>query len=202
MRIPNRWYCLCSRVSGLIAGPANTPPGIGRGFTPTAALVMMLLVFGVSCSITQGGADSSGQPTGYGAIIYLNKSSFLVQAISALAYKGEPPVVWVNAVAPGTWDPLLFECGFTQVSLVSAIPISLSTGTEGETVDFELDALRDEKELTCGSLIVVTISDGPSENGAPPLTLTVERLPETLPAPLSDNPTSAVSPGNAGRSEW
>ena len=180
---------------------SDTNPTASRGLKPAARsrsaprcffpLVAPLLVLLVSCSALQG------QPSGYAAIIYLNRSSFLVQGISAFAYEGQPPIVWVNAVGPGSWEPLLFECGFTQVSLVSVIPIDLTTGLEGETVEFNLDPLRDGEELTCGSLIVVTISDTPDGQGPAALTLKVERFPDPLPETLRELPRSALNPGAA-----
>lgn len=107
------------------------------------------MVFGISCSALQGVTDESADPTGYGAIIYLNRSAALVQTVAALAYSGEPPIVWVNAVAPDTWKSLVFECEFTQIALVSAIPVDLTTGKEGETVPFDGDPLREGREIMC-----------------------------------------------------
>lgn len=161
------------------------------------SLLAPLLVLLVSCSALEGQPDLSGQPSGYAAIIYLNHSSFLVQGVAALAYEGQPPIVWVNAVGPDSWEPLLFDCGFTQVILVSAIPVDLTTGQEGETVLFNLDPLRDGHELTCGSLIVITISDTTGEEGATGLTLKVEMFPDPLPETLRERPRSALSPGAA-----
>lgn len=161
---------------------------VPKHLVPLFALLLVLLV---SCSALQG------QPSGYAAIIYLNRTSFLIQGISALAYQGQPPIVWVNAVAPGSWEPLLFDCGFTQVSLVSVIPIDLTTGQEGETVEFNLDAMRDGHELMCGSLVVVTISETPNEQGPGGLTLSVERFPDPLPETVRERPSSALNPGAA-----
>ena len=83
MRISNLTFRTLNHATDANARACKNPPSMRRGFARSAALVVILLVVGVSCSITQGVAGPSAPPDGYSGIVYLNRSSFLVQAISA-----------------------------------------------------------------------------------------------------------------------
>lgn len=123
---------------------------------------------------------SQTDPPGYVGILYLNRSSLLAQPIVALSYPDTPPVVWVNSVAPDSWDSLLVECGMNQLTFVGTVPVTLATGEAGERVDYTGAPLVTREQIVCGSLVVIEISDAPADAGGPPLVAEVRTVPESL----------------------
>lgn len=165
--------------------------------SPAVYLLLFLTIAGLGCPSLEGQEPGPTPPSGYSGILFLNSGKSLVQTIIALTYPSEPPIVWVNAVAPRSWDPLLFDCGYTEVNLVSAIPVNLATGLEGETVEFGGDPLRTGEALICGSLIVVEVDDTTNPDGSTGLQLSTRTIPDTLPQNPASFTTSAVAPGPA-----
>lgn len=123
---------------------------------------------------------SQTDPPGYVGVLFLNRSTLLAQPIIALSYPKMPPVVWVNSVAPDSWDSLLVECGMDQFTFVGTVPVTLSTGAEGERVDYTGAPLVNREQIVCGSLVVIEISDGPAGADGSPVVATVRTVPETL----------------------
>jgi len=140
--------------------------------------------------------------TGYAGVLYLNKSKSLAQTILALGYPSEPTIVWVNAVAPNSWESIVIECGFNTVDFVSAIPVSLTTGEEGEQVEDDQAPMNIGEDLICGSLIVIEISDGNAEEGKRLWSLTFGPFPQSSRKP---RPRSRPQPSHPVRrpiSSW
>lgn len=162
----------------------------------TFSSFLWLLMIGIGCSSLQGQEPAvPADLDGYAGILYLNHSRSLAQTILALAYSGHPPIVWVNAVAPNSWESLVVECGFNSVDFVSALPVNLATGLEGEQIEDDQSPLQIGEDLVCGSLIVIEISDGDIDAGEPVLLFDVHTIPAVVPQNAEQVTTSAISPG-------
>ena len=126
--------------------------------------------------------DATQPPSsGYVGVVYLNHSKSLVEPILVLTYPKQPPLVWVNAVAPESWESILPEWGLTQLTLVGVVPVDLKTGTAGQRVDYSGKALTARQDIASGSIVVVEISDAPA-GSSPSLIINVRTVPDTLTA--------------------
>lgn len=152
---------------------------IGAGLLPLA---------GVDCLTTSGVdplsafLDTTQVPSsGYVAVVYLNHSKTLVTPILVLTYPKQPPLVWVNSVAPESWESILPEWGLTQLTLVGIVPVDLKTETTGQRIDYSGKALTARQDIASGSIVVVEIFDAPV-GATSPLSIQVRTVPDTLTA--------------------
>lgn len=136
--------------------------------------------------------DDTGEPlappTGSAAILFINKSSRLVQNLIAVEHEGLTPQIWATPVTPTSWDSLVFDCPFQRVRIIGTTPVDLITGEQGAEITFDGSPFTSGNQVACGSLIVVETSDN-AEGG---VDLNVRTLPELL----ADVPTQAArAPG-------
>lgn len=133
--------------------------------------------------------DFTASPRGYVAVVFLNRSRTLAQPIVTTVYAGQPRITWQHAVAPGTWDSLLIECGVSEIELVGVVPIDLERNVARRQVDFDGAPLRAAEDFACGSMIVVEIDDAGES-----VRLAASVVPEFSPqAEVPD--TSPLAPG-------
>jgi hypothetical protein len=115
--------------------------------------------------------------------------------ITSVSYPDQPPIVWVTAVAPNSWDSLVLECGFNQVAVLRGIPVSLETGLEGATTDLQDPVFVAGTDIDCGSILVADINDPANPGTGPSLDITLQTIPEKL-DPDGSPTQSALAPGS------
>jgi|GEM_PF-2882458 len=116
-------------------------------------------------------------PAGYVAVVFLNRSTRLVQPIVALSYPRRAPLVWVNSVAPGSWDSLVVDAGLAQLALVGIVPVELTSGLAGDRIDYGGKPLESGKHIVGGSVVVIETQDAPAGSAVPVVTQ-VRTIPE------------------------
>lgn len=143
---------------------------------------------------TTPGTDTSRlDRTGYAAVVFINRSSQLVQDIISVEHQNVKPQVWVTPVTPDSWDALLIDFPFQRITVIGVTPVDLQTGLAGEQVLYKDGAYANRDRVTCGSIIVVRTSDDPAKPGA--VLINVATIPDSGGSDFALAGSSATSPG-------
>jgi hypothetical protein len=131
--------------------------------------------------------------SGFIAVLYLNRTRFLIQPFVRLDYPGSSPYVNIDNITPESWEALLVPCGLENLTPLGIVPLDVQNNIEGESIEITSGSFTIGERIACGSVVVVEISEGESGQ-LNDLVIEVSAIPESF-SKASAPRTSATAPG-------
>lgn len=131
--------------------------------------------------------------SGFVGVLYLNRTRYLIQPAIRFDYAGESPFVNVDNITPESWEALIVGCGMDSLTPLGLAPFDTDNDIQGENIEFTSGSLTTGDQIGCGSLIVIDVSQGATDD-LNDLVVNISTRPESFSGVAPR--TSATAPGD------